>query len=116
MSGDKTDLEAQLAALRADFADGLPKRVSDLEAAAEGVAAPLDDNGFTALQNLRDHAHKMCGSAPTFGFTTVGDVAYELEMVCEEMLADRDNPSPPKIGEIEPLVAKICAAAEAGAD
>ncbi len=115
MSGENSDLQAQLAALRTAFGDGLPERIRDLEAAAAGVAAPLDDNGFAALKNLCDHAHKMSGSAPTFGYTTVGDCAYELEMICETILADRDNPSPSNIGDIEPLVAKVRAAAEADA-
>ena len=116
MSGDNADLQAKLAALRTQFGDGLAERMRDLEAAADGIAAPLDDNGFAAVKNLRDHAHKMSGSAPTFGYTTVGDCAYELEMVCEAILADRDNPSPSNIGDIEPLVGKVSAAVEDGAD
>lgn len=50
MSGDNADLQAKLAALRTQFGDGLAERMRDLEAAADGIAAPLDDNGFAAVK------------------------------------------------------------------
>lgn len=70
-------LEAFLAAQRADYRASLPDRLAQLEAAWAGDA-PKD---------LEKVAHKLAGSAATFGLAPLGNAARELEEALEAWAA-----------------------------
>lgn len=68
----------RLAALRNGFVERLRTRVGELERAVEGARAG-DDGGVERTEQL---AHKLAGTAGSYGFQEVGDVAAQLETLC----------------------------------
>lgn len=78
-------LEEKMAALQAKFKGQLKERY-------ESIALPwqeyLDSNNHEALINAHMAAHKMAGSAATFGFTEVSKLAKEAEYAMDPLIAD----------------------------
>jgi len=72
------DARDRLAALRHGFAERLRVRVGELERAVEGALSG-DDGGVERSEQL---AHKLAGTAGSYGFQDVGEVAAELEALC----------------------------------
>lgn len=65
------------------FANGLPARIKALEDSFSLTAAGGDDQ-LEALQSLKTVAHKLAGSAGTFGFPEVSEIVRLMEMICME--------------------------------
>ncbi len=87
------ELKRKLEALRASFAANLGGTMRKLESAAQGLgdgASAEDARG--ALQTIHERAHKLAGSAATFGFPRVGEIAHELEERCFAMLQEAGPP------------------------
>ncbi|MEN3362895.1 MAG: hypothetical protein V7606_169 [Burkholderiales bacterium] len=83
MSEDTT-LAAQLAQLNAMFTAGLPKRLSDIQAAMLAfIREPGDKTHLELLHNL---LHSLAGSAGTFGFDEIGKRARQFEYFCDPWL------------------------------
>jgi len=76
-------LDDRMAALMKSFADDLPARIKAL-VDFYSLAAVGGDNQLEALQSLQDVAHKLAGSAGTFGFPEVSDAVRSMEMICME--------------------------------
>jgi DNA-binding response OmpR family regulator len=75
--GTKSDLEDTLLALRAEYARELPARLAELQGlVVEMKAHP--DNHFL-VHEARVHAHKLRGTASSYGFKQLGDLAAALE-------------------------------------
>lgn len=72
------DARDRLAALRNGFASRLRTRVAELERAVEGAMAGHD----AGVERSEQLAHKLAGTAGSFGFQDVGEVAAELEALC----------------------------------
>lgn len=68
--------QAQMAALRRQFQAGLPARRTALVDAWAGCA---DGTDGPAWLQLRDVAHKLSGSAPSYGFEAIGIAARDLD-------------------------------------
>ena len=88
-------LEAKLAVLKKNFAGKLAERIDEIayaHAAIERTKTP--DEKREAVAALRNLAHKMKGSAPTFGFKDVGETAWRLEDVCNKARDADEVPSP----------------------
>jgi len=68
------DVDALLAAARADYALRLPSKLAAI--------AELTARG--AWEEARRAAHKLRGSAATYGFATIGDAAAALERLASE--------------------------------
>lgn len=68
--------EQKLAALRDRFAASLADRIGEIETA---WARAAKDSGGAALGEVVAKAHKLAGSAGTFGFAAVGAVAGRIE-------------------------------------
>jgi HPt (histidine-containing phosphotransfer) domain-containing protein len=68
----------RLAELRRGFATRLRERVEELQAAVEAV----DDRQPDAVAKVENLAHKLAGTAGSYGFHEVGEVAAELEALC----------------------------------
>lgn len=72
----EAEFQAQIEALRLHFVGDLPVRRAALVAAW----AECEDAGDEApWQRLRDVAHKLAGSASSFGLEALGDVARQLD-------------------------------------
>lgn len=72
---DGGSLEDRLAALRTQVEQGLPKRAQALRDAV----ARLADGDRSARDDIRRHAHKLHGSAGSFGLDALGERAAEVE-------------------------------------
>jgi HPt (histidine-containing phosphotransfer) domain-containing protein len=77
-------LAAQLAQLNAAFAAGLPKRLSDIEAAMQAFMREPGDRSH--LESLHTLLHSLAGSAGTFGFDELGKCARRFEHHCDPWL------------------------------
>ena len=73
-------LDETLAMLRRTMEAGLPRRASELRDAARAVA--LGTEG--ARDQLRRLAHRLRGTAGTYGHTTLEELAGELETRCSD--------------------------------
>lgn len=73
-----------LAALRANYAKKIPDKLTELDTAAEGLAPGANT---TPLKAVRGLVHKLAGSAPSFGFSELGDAARVAERLCSDVLA-----------------------------
>lgn len=72
-----SDVDALLAAARAEYASRLPSKLAAIEElAARG-----------AWDEARRAAHKLRGSAATYGFAAIGDAAAALEKLAAEATA-----------------------------
>jgi HPt (histidine-containing phosphotransfer) domain-containing protein len=75
--------------LKQSFLDSLPDRLSFIERTSEVIA--LDSSSAAdlqqALKTLRAKTHDLAGAAGTFGFTKLGELAYQAEMACGDLLA-----------------------------
>ena len=59
--------------LRLEYAEMLPAKIDEVEAAANGLADKRSDaHEETALKDLRNLAHKLAGSGATFGLAALG--------------------------------------------
>jgi HPt (histidine-containing phosphotransfer) domain-containing protein len=77
-------IQAALAELRAEYAEGLPALLADLSAAVEAACA---SEGGEAVRHLQTLAHRMHGAAGSYGFKGVSAAAATLEV----LLAARDD-------------------------
>lgn len=67
---------------RAAYVESLPKRLVQLEVLAGQLEDPArQSEALTALERC---AHSLAGSAGTFGFTGLGEVARSLELLLDE--------------------------------
>ena len=69
-------LERELRALSAEFAAGLPQRLSDIQMAWQ-AAVTAQWNADT-IDTLYRHGHSLAGAGGTFGFEDVGMAARAL--------------------------------------
>ncbi len=68
----------RLAELRRGFAARLRERVEELDAAV----AAVDDRQAVAVSRVEHLAHKLAGTAGSYGFHEVGEIAAEIEALC----------------------------------
>ena len=78
-----SDLEAELAALHAQFAQHLPARLAELEAAA--AWAEVD---HSRIADARGLAHRLRGSAGSYGYPALGEAVGYVEDLLAEAQAD----------------------------
>ena len=95
------DFQAQLAALREAFAADLPGRLEALHAA---WAADLDAGEATRTHFL---AHRLAGSAGTFGYAALAQWARELERLLKPPAEEGRGPSKEEAGRAERILAAL---------
>jgi HPt (histidine-containing phosphotransfer) domain-containing protein len=109
MSAEKT-LEERLADLTTAYVASLPERMNQIEQARDQWANTHEtDDGPAALKSLHASAHKLAGSAATYGFHDLGTIASELEIAChcQMGIAADDMMPPPGIEAIASLVRSV---------
>jgi HPt (histidine-containing phosphotransfer) domain-containing protein len=74
MDDEQVAAKARLAELQAKFADRLRVRVAELREAVD--AAVAEPAGIVAALDL---AHRLAGTAGSFGYASAGQIAGELE-------------------------------------
>ena len=83
MTNDEQETRAAFAQVFAEFAVDLEQWVQTLEQAAGTVSSSSDqDEIIDALNSLREMAHKVCGSAGSFGYQATSEGASPLEDFC----------------------------------
>lgn len=81
---DLPELERMLLELRASYAASLPSKLGGIEAAMRDVLR--EPGNRQCLARLHAQLHSLTGSAGTFGFAGLGELARELEQRCDAWL------------------------------
>ncbi len=76
--------KADLKALRAVYAEGLPDRISTIEKLWGDVSSGR--GGADAMKNLHRMVHGMAGSSGTFGFNGLGVAAGNMEEILDSVM------------------------------
>jgi len=84
------ELDRQLAALRASYAERLPARVAALATTAADLAGRWD---ATEALELQRHLHNLAGSGASYGFPEISRAARAAEETCAAALAAGAAPS-----------------------
>ena len=71
------DAESQLQALHARYQSSLPSKRSDLELAWRSLGA--DSSNPAHLESLTRLVHRLAGSAPSYGFQEIGEIAGKAD-------------------------------------
>jgi len=97
MSSPEEILKKSLEDLKNVFVSQLDDKVGDLNVAWDGIRK----NGWThdSISSLRILVHSMCGTAGTFGFTTLSDSARKLDQYLGVVLDNIDELSPDYVHE-----------------
>jgi HPt (histidine-containing phosphotransfer) domain-containing protein len=101
------DLEEVLAALREGYAADLPALVASLAAAVDEARR---DPSAGLLRAAREQAHRIHGTAGSYGFAAAGKAAGRIEAALDEVSA---GSSPGAWGEIDRALAALEAEAAA---
>ena len=110
MTSADEELQAKLKALRDAYKVSLDVRLDEIDATLD---RPLAADGGNAedLNILPALAHKLTGSAGTFGLQAVNDIAGELEALCESLVKEEKDASA-EVDRITELASNLRKAAE----
>jgi HPt (histidine-containing phosphotransfer) domain-containing protein len=113
MNTPNEELKRKIEALKKTFAVTLNTRLGEIEAALARLRsdAPLADQVDT-IKALLEQAHKIAGSAGTFGYGQVSVIASETEQLCDSIIKGKHGADQPALGT---LAAKISALREQSA-
>lgn len=105
MPDENPDIAEKLAALKLAYVGQLGERIGLLESACAEMSSDSDqDQNEKALEDLMFNAHKLAGTAGTFGFPELGDKGAEIEIICEEVIAAKANLPQEKIAQLKQLI------------
>ncbi len=105
------DPDPVLDALRAQYRASLPDKWSELEQYWQAVRADTEAERREGLRRLQRRAHKLAGSAGSYGFEAIGAAAEALDDLLESQL---DSERPGMDPEPHPeLIARFRALTEA---
>ncbi len=107
--GFEYSVTEKLKALRCAYAKKLPDKIKELQVAAGSFEKGRSANeaGAVALRDVRDLAHKLAGSAATYGYGALGETARQLELYCEPLVEQGGVPSPEKIWRVRNFLANM---------
>jgi len=101
-------MDNKLARLGDSFAEKLNQRAANIITAFEKARKPASPESFTrSLKNLGNIAHKLAGTAGTFGYTALSEHAQKLETAILEGKFGKAGPRSGHIDQIEELVGNI---------
>ena len=95
----------QMDALHRAYVQQLPHKVQQIEEMWRAVSAGTPDKD--TLQLLYHLVHKLSGSGPTFGFTSINERAGCLEKAIERLMANGVAPSPQEKQRVDQAVASL---------
>ncbi len=90
------------------YADQLPKKIAEIEAAWQNV--PRDGFDAAALEEVLRRTHNLAGSGTTFGFPGVSEAACKMELLVEDMVAGGGAPNPELRAQFEDFLAVLAVA------
>lgn len=102
MNDKKQTLEERLEALRNAYADQLPTKLDE----AATLWSTLNNNewDWNAAKDFHRYVHTLAGSAPTFGFNSVGQDARRIEQVLKEWIAKQETPSKEDCNDVSTMM------------
>ena len=103
MNDLKADMAARIAVLIRDFAVALPDRMAEMARHWDAAAA----GSLDALDEARRVAHKVAGSAGTFGFPEIGEASSVVEEAMETALTSGAPLSAADISRISGLITRL---------
>jgi diguanylate cyclase (GGDEF)-like protein len=104
MADTSSSLQASLAALCESYAASLPDKLAELAALYQALSAGSDAQSLPRLQAAE---HKLAGSAGTFGFIDLGNVARRLEHTLRGWVAGGHTPDSDELAVIEPVLGEM---------
>jgi len=114
MTGNPSELEIKLAALKQNYIAQLDERIETLETALQDILAGSDfASAKEGLEQLAFHAHKISGTAGTFGFDVLGQKGADIEIMCDQFVKTEIIPSQAEKEELGELVAACRSMADA---
>ncbi len=105
MAGLSEGIQARLRALADTFSEELPRRMQQIADSARSALG--DETTIGEIRTLRHHAHKLAGSAATFGFHHVTACAKRLEHALDELLEEDRTPEPEERRRIRMFVSEL---------
>ena len=98
-------VQAKLAKLKQKYGSELPNKISSVEAAfAPALAGPWEEQiCATAYRQI----HSLAGSAGTYGFTEISEVARAAEALLKQTLETRSPLQEAQKSQVNDLVAKL---------
>jgi len=99
----REEVDSKVAAISARFTTRLPERIGEIERAW----ASLGDGDGDAAEVLRIVVHRLAGSASSFGYGKIGDIARGLERLLERVFDDGEWPNPEETSDIEAYIAAL---------
>ena len=112
MTDPERELADELELLRQEFLRGLPGRITDLNAHLARIDGSA--GSWTAVDDLAHTAHRMCGTAGTFGLHELGLVARQLERRTHEFDRTQGGPLPAELAELQSFVLRVAELAASG--
>jgi HPt (histidine-containing phosphotransfer) domain-containing protein len=109
---DSEELQRRIALLKLSFKENLGKRLTDLDAAFASIDASAPLAGQPGMTTLLEQVHKIAGSAGTFGYGEMSNIASQAEQICDGILKGRNTSDADAYGELKTKVAAIHAQAE----
>lgn len=103
MTDADENLERALQALREEYLAAAPERVAELWAAL----ARVQNGDLSAVSALGALAHRLAGSAGSYGFQAVSRQAREADQLCRALAGAGDPPSGTQITRLKDLVQGI---------
>lgn len=114
-SNDQPSAASELEALSASYGAALPRRLDDLEAAARPIAqGGARDQIRQSLDDTRELAHKLAGTAATFGYQAITESARALENLSEILIGARRQPKAEETARLQDLLQELREAASMG--
>jgi len=108
MGEDNRNVEEKLAALKRNFHAKLAVNLEGMAASLALAGAPGDEPARkSALRELEMQAHKMCGTAGTFGMDDLTDPARALEEACRQLNEAGRLPAPEEHASMARVFAQL---------
>ncbi|MDO9224555.1 MAG: diguanylate cyclase [Pseudomonadota bacterium] len=108
MTITEENYQAELAALRTEYADELPKRLREIDT----LWQTLENGPWSpeALHKLHLHIHRLAGAGTTFGYAEMSKTARDLEKRLMAWLREPDRPGRPTWEAAKAQMAKLATA------
>jgi CheY-like chemotaxis protein len=105
VAAPREEVDSKVAAIAARFATRLPERIGEIERAWADLGD--GDGDGDAAEMLHIVVHRLAGSASSFGYGKIGDIARGLERLLERVFDDGERPNPEETSDIEAYIAAL---------
>jgi PleD family two-component response regulator len=101
------EIEERLARIRKSYGATLHEKIDRLQRTARDFHPENERRTRTSLEEARALSHNVAGSAPTFGYARIGQLARALEYRLENILGSRARIGSDSREEVEDLLRQI---------